>query len=236
VPFVFRVDFVLTGQYKNDVLSQRRKRNKKNDNPKRSTRDRILDAAEVVVEEHGVGSLAFDAVAAQAGVSKGTTLYHFGSKDALASAMIQRFVMRFDTAWAEAICDDEETLGRNTRAYVTATRHGEAITGKAFSKVNGAITAALANFPEKVEIVREQGARHQRAIEADGIDPVLATIIRMANDGMWFAESFNLMRYDSDLKDAVEQRLLSWTRTGNAPEGNTARLSNDEHHPNKNKR
>ena len=60
--------------------------------------------------------------------------------------------------------------------------------------------------------MRQQGARHQRAIEADGIDPVLATIIRMANDGMWFAESFNLMRYDEQLKDAVEQRLLSWTR------------------------
>jgi len=195
----------------------------KNDKPKRSTRDRILDAAEVVVEKDGVSSLTFDAVAAQAGVSKGTTLYHFGSKDALAQAMIERFVMRFDTAWAEAICDDQDTLGRNTRSYVVATRHGEAMTGKAFSKVNGAITAALANFPEKVEIVRQQGARHQRAIEADGLDPVLATIIRMANDGMWFAESFNLMRYDEGLKDAVEQRLLAWTRGEGLPDQIPAR-------------
>lgn len=195
----------------------------KNDTPKRSTRDRILDAAEVIVEKHGVTSLTFDAVAAEAGVSKGTTLYHFGSKEALTSAMIERFVMRFDTAWAEAICDDDDELGRNTRAYVMATRHGEAITGKSFGKVNGAITAALANFPEKVEIVRDQGARHQRAIEADGLDPVLATIIRMANDGMWFAESFNLMRYDEGLKDAVEQRLLSWTRVAGAPADHSER-------------
>lgn len=195
----------------------------KNEKPKRNTRDRILDAAEVVVEKYGVTSLTFDAVAAQAGVSKGTTLYHFGSKDALASAMIERFIMRFDTAWAEAICDDGEPLGRNTRAYVTATRHGEDITGKSFGKVNGAITAALANFPEKVEIVRQQGARHQRAIEADGLDPVLATIVRMANDGMWFAESFNLMRYEEDLKDAVERRLLSWTRMIDLPEDGSER-------------
>ncbi|MBN9216371.1 MAG: hypothetical protein J0I79_00305, partial [Mesorhizobium sp.] len=59
---------------------------------------------------------------------------------------------------------------------------------------------------------------HQRAIEADGLDTVLATIIRMANDGMWFAESFNLMRYDSELKDAVEKRLLSWTRGEDLPD------------------
>jgi len=190
----------------------------KNHPPKRSTRERILDAAEVVVENLGVSSLTFDAVAAEAGVSKGTTLYHFGSKEALTSAMIERFVMRFDTAWAEAISDDDESLGRNTRAYVTATRHGEDITGKSFSKVNGAITAALANFPEKVEIVRQQGTRHQHAIETDGLDPVLATIVRMANDGMWFAESFNLMHYDEGLKDAVEQRLLSWTRMIDVPE------------------
>jgi AcrR family transcriptional regulator len=190
--------------------------------PKANTRDRILDAAEVVVDRLGVGSLTFDAVAAEAGVSKGTTLYHFGSKDALAQAMIERFVMRFDTAWAEAICDDPETVGRSTRAYVVATRHGEAITGESFSKVNGAITAALANFPEKVEVVRQQGVRHQRAIENDGIDPVLATIIRMANDGMWFAESFNLMRYDEKLKDAVEKRLLSWTRMSDVPANEAA--------------
>lgn len=184
---------------------------------KRNTRDIILDAAELIVDRDGVNALTFDALAAEAGVSKGTTLYHFDCKEALTSAMIERFVARFDTAWADAIHEDKEPLGRRIRAYVTATFHGEAITGKTFDKVNGAITAALTNFPERVEPVRQQGQRHQAAIQTDGLDPVFASIIRMANDGLWFAESFNLMRYDPKLKQAVAERLLAWTRLENLP-------------------
>jgi AcrR family transcriptional regulator len=184
---------------------------------KRNTRDRILDAAEVIVDRDGVNSLTFDAVAAEAGVSKGTTLYHFDCKEALTAAMIERFVARFDTAWADAIHRDGEPLGRKTRAYVTASLNGETITGKTFDKVNGAITAALANFPERVEPVRAQGQRHQEAIESDGLDPVFATIIRMANDGLWFAQAFNLMRYDKKLKDAAAKRLIAWTRLSDLP-------------------
>lgn len=184
---------------------------------KRNTRELILDAAEIIVDRDGVNSLTFDAVAAEAGVSKGTTLYHFDCKEALTAAMIERFVARFDTAWADAIHRDDEALGRRTRAYVSASLQGEAITGKTFDKVNGAITAALANFPDRLEAVREQGQRHQSAIQSDGLDPVFATIIRLANDGLWFAESFNLMRYDDELKTAVAKRLIAWTRLADLP-------------------
>jgi AcrR family transcriptional regulator len=184
---------------------------------KRNTRDLILDAAETIVDRDGVNSLTFDALAAEAGVSKGTTLYHFDCKEALTAAMIERFVARFDTAWADAIHEDKDMLGRKTRAYVTATFNGEAITGKTFDKVNGAITAALTNFPERVEPVRQQGQRHQAAIQADGLDPVFASIIRMANDGLWFAESFNLMQYDPKLKQAVAERLVAWTKLQSLP-------------------
>jgi AcrR family transcriptional regulator len=151
--------------------------------PTVNTRDRILDAAEAIVYRDGVNGLTFDAVAAEARVSKGTTLYHFDCKEALTAAMIERFVHRFDTAWADAIDREEDAPGRKTRAYVKASLDGGAITGKTFDKVNGAITAALANFPERIAPVREQGQRHQAAIVSDGLDPVFATIIRMANDG-----------------------------------------------------
>jgi hypothetical protein len=43
---------------------------------------------------------------------------------------------------------------------------------------------------------------------------VLATIIRLAVDGLWLAENFNLMRFDDSLKAAVAERLLQWTNNG----------------------
>lgn len=181
------------------------------------TRKRLLDAAEEIVARDGVLSLTFDRVAEQAGVAKGTVLYHFDCKEALTAAMIARFVDRFDTAWADAISADPDPLGRSVRAYVNATHRGEPFTGRHFDSVNGAITAALANSPERLEPVQAQGQRHQRAIEDDAPDPVLATIIRMAVDGLWFAESFNLMRYDPALKAAVIDRLVAWTHGRGEP-------------------
>lgn len=181
------------------------------------TRTRLLDAAEEIVARDGVLALTFDRVAEQAGVAKGTVLYHFDCKEALTAAMIERFVERFDTAWADAISADADPHGRAIRAYINATHRGEPFTGIHFDHVNGAITAALANSPERLQPVQDQGQRHQKAIEKDAMDPVLATIIRMAVDGLWFAESFNLMRYDPALRAAVIGRLTEWTRGQSMP-------------------
>jgi AcrR family transcriptional regulator len=42
-----------------------------------NSREKLLDAAEVVVMERGANSMTLDAVAAQANVSKGGLLYQF---------------------------------------------------------------------------------------------------------------------------------------------------------------
>jgi AcrR family transcriptional regulator len=185
---------------------------------RRDTRTVILDAADAVVAERGVASLTFDEVARQAGVSRGGVLYHFASKEALTEAMVQRFIDRFDVAVAKAAAQDRQPIGRNTRAYLLATLGEPPLTGELFDKANGAITAALANFPERLEPVREQSARSQRFVESDTIDPVLATIIRLAIDGLWLAENLNLMRFDPALKARVGERLIAWSRLRDLPD------------------
>jgi len=183
----------------------------------RDTRNVILDAAETVVATMGVANLTFEEVAREAGVSKGGVLYHFPSKEALTEAMIERFIDRFDTAVAKAAESDSEFVGRNIRAYVRATVGEPPLTGELFDRANGAITAALANFPERLEPVRQQSARSQQMIEDDTLDPIFATIVRLAIDGMWLAENFNLMRFDPNLKAAVGERLIAWTKLQQLP-------------------
>jgi AcrR family transcriptional regulator len=182
-----------------------------------ATRGRLLDAAERLVARDGLRALTFENVAAEAKSAKGTVLYHFESKDALSAAMLERFVTRFDFAWADAMASDPDETGRAARAYLTATfgdpAHGEPpLTGATFDPVNGALTAALAETPERLEPVREQGRRHQHALVNDGLDPAAATLIRAAIDGLWFAESYGLMRYDPALKARVIATLKAWTR------------------------
>ncbi|MDJ0355944.1 MAG: TetR/AcrR family transcriptional regulator [Actinomycetota bacterium] len=55
-----------------------------------SARDRILLAFENLLINEGERSATLDAVAAAAGVSKGGLLYHFKSRDALTSGLIQK--------------------------------------------------------------------------------------------------------------------------------------------------
>ena len=183
----------------------------------RDTRNVILDAAETVVATMGVANLTFEEVARVANVSKGGVLYHFPSKEALTEAMIERFIDRFDTAVAEAAENDGAPVGRKIRAYVRATVGEPPLTGELFDRANGAITAALANFPERLEPVRQQSARNQKMIEDGTLDPIFATIVRLAIDGMWLAENFNLMRFDPNLKAAVGERLIAWTRLQQLP-------------------
>ena len=55
-----------------------------------SARDRVLDAFETILINQGERTATLDAVAAEAGVSKGGLLYHFGSKEALVDGLIER--------------------------------------------------------------------------------------------------------------------------------------------------
>ena len=60
------------------------------------TRERLLDAAAAVVRRDGAQALTLEAVAAEAGVSKGGLLYHFNSKRELLEAMLGGWLEEFD--------------------------------------------------------------------------------------------------------------------------------------------
>ncbi|GAA1995093.1 TetR/AcrR family transcriptional regulator [Nakamurella flavida] len=57
-------------------------------------RDKVLDAFEHLLVEKGERAATMEAIAAQAGVSKGGLIYHFNSKDALVEGLDQRLRVR----------------------------------------------------------------------------------------------------------------------------------------------
>lgn len=63
-----------------------------------ATRRRIIDAADEINCRLGPGRLSLDAVAAEAGVSKGGLLYHFPSKEKLLRALVQHHVSELRAA------------------------------------------------------------------------------------------------------------------------------------------
>lgn len=175
--------------------------------PITDTRERILTAAAAVVIEQGAMRMTLEAVAAQAGVSKGGLLYHFPSKDALVQAMIEEMNLEF----AERIRREFEAdkhpsdRGRWLRGLVRAT-----FTSTHLETSAGLVAAVVLN-PGLLDPTRRNYEQRQALIEQDGIDPVLATIIRLAADGLWFSDLLGLSPLRGHRRQAVMEALLSFT-------------------------
>ena len=85
-------------------------------------RGALLDAAERVVLRDGAGQLTMDAVAAEAGVSKGGVLYAFSSKDALIDALFTRVFAAMDEIGDAFLVSAGDTPENRVRAHVLGSR------------------------------------------------------------------------------------------------------------------
>lgn len=177
------------------------------------TRKRLLDAAERLVLGEGAGKLTLDAVAREAGVSKGGLLYHFPSKDALVAEMVEHLaVERFERELERKIEGSDEADGSWVRAYVEATFEPEDHDRNL--AVQSGLFAAVANDPALLDPLRERYGALQERAENDGVDPALATIARLASDGLWFLELFDIPAVEGELRERVFEALREITDEG----------------------
>ncbi|MHB8244943.1 MAG: TetR/AcrR family transcriptional regulator [Acidimicrobiales bacterium] len=172
------------------------------------TRARILCAAEDIVITEGVSRLTLEAAARGAGVSKGGILYHFPTRAALVSAMVERFVVSFDS-------DLEEYgalrggVGAFSRAYLKATIAPSGTPDDPHEqRLGGALLAGVASDPDLLAPLRERFAAWQEAIERDGLASDLATVVRLASDGLWLSDLFGLAPVHDELRTRVGDLLL----------------------------
>jgi AcrR family transcriptional regulator len=182
-----------------------------------TTRDRILDAAESIVIRDGVARLTLDAAATEAQLSKGGVLYHFGTRDSLVSAMVERLTAAFDRDLDVAAAADqaagEPTPGRYVRSYVRATvRPSETPEEVRRERAGAAVLAAMAAEPQLLEPLRQSFQRWHDRLVADEVDPVRATVARLAADGLWLVELFGFAPLDEPLRSQVAAYLTELGR------------------------
>jgi AcrR family transcriptional regulator len=72
----------------------------------------------------------------------------------------------------------------------------------------GAALIAAAARPDLVGPLRMAFDRWQARVEDDGIDPVRATVVRLAADGLWLSELFGLAAPSASLRAAVDLELV----------------------------
>jgi AcrR family transcriptional regulator len=174
-----------------------------------SVGDRLLNAAEQVVARDGVANLTLEAVAKQAGVSKGGLLYHFPSKSALVTAIVDRLACRCEADQTEALQHDPTSPGAFTRAYMAARTQRP---DPQEQPVHTAILAAAGTNPQYLAPFHQRAAEWQKRMENDGIDIATAWIVRLAIDGLCLVRLLGGKVPEGLLLEEVIARLTSMTR------------------------
>lgn len=166
----------------------------------------ILHAASKIVSERGIFNLTLEATALEAGISKGGLLYHFPSKEALVKGMVEHLAENYKEKIAAKTDDYSEEKGKWTKSYVDVTFNNPYRN----KDMHAGLLAAKAVNEELLKPIRDLYTKWQEEIENDGIDPIKATIIRLATDGIWMSELFDIHELGEEKKKSVYQRLKSW--------------------------
>ncbi len=167
-----------------------------------ATKDRIIDAAEEVVLRDGVARLTLEAAAAEAGLSKGGVLYHYPTRDALVAGMVNKIIEEFDHD-IDRLLEGDDGAGRFTRAYIRATMAPSSPRPDREDRLGAALIAAAAAEPALLVPLQRAADRWQRRLEHDGLDPTVATVLRLACDGLWMCDLFGLAPPSAALRDRL---------------------------------
>jgi AcrR family transcriptional regulator len=171
------------------------------------TRDRLLQATSHIIQTQGIERLTLDAVAKEAKVSKGGLLYHFATKEALIAGVVLSLMDEFDAQIDLELDLDRspESPGRWLRAYVNAIFNGRPLPTNLISSL---VLVATSN-PELLQLVQGRFDGWQQKILVSGLDPVRASLVRLAADGFGDAELFGRTLPNAALRQDLLAMLLA---------------------------
>jgi AcrR family transcriptional regulator len=177
-----------------------------------SSREKIIDAAELVVIEQGAKHLTFDAVSAKSGVSRGGLLYHFPDKDALLEAMLERVGRKTKDVRArkQAELPEEQRADAASVAVLgfldedDATRRSRA----------AALFAIVTHRPELLTPLRESYRSYVKQLSGNGLTLEKAAIIALATDGLRFLELLSMSPFTENERGKIVRELLALAQVG----------------------
>jgi AcrR family transcriptional regulator len=167
--------------------------------PKTSTdaKAKILEAAAMVMRRDGALALTLEAVAKEAGVSKGGLLYHFPNKDALLQGLLEHYLENF-----------EQSLEASGLPFAEAYVKLGSFDGSG-GLLLGMMTVLALN-PSLLESVRERWQRWYTRIPQTP-DTIVAML---ATDGIFMADILKLGTPAPELKQKTLRRMLELAKGG----------------------
>ncbi|WEK52078.1 MAG: TetR/AcrR family transcriptional regulator [Candidatus Kaistia colombiensis] len=159
----------------------------------------MLDAADRVIARGGVISLTIDAVALEAGVSKGGVLYSFGTKDALIKAMLDRAGQSYDGLIDDYLATHAAAPHSAASAHIDASHREDQLAAIRASALlatlvqspgyRGAIQGSYRELFDKLDTQTEAGRRALTAV--------------LAAEGAFLLRGLGLAQFETDDWDAI---------------------------------
>ena len=179
--------------------------------PDLTCRDRVLDAAETVIQRDGIASFTLDAVAHEAGVSKGGLLHHYPSKERLIETLVARSIECWRADCDAALEREPEGPGRAARAMMNMCLSSPAHWSDQSRRSSAVLIAAIANNPALVRPMRENHRLLLERLRNDDLPPGTSEAVALAIHGMWFEWIFGLEDMNpirlATLREALERLL-----------------------------
>jgi AcrR family transcriptional regulator len=176
-----------------------------------SSRERILAAAVQVAIRDGVSAMTLDAVAREAGVSKGGLLYHFSSKYQLIAAMLEHQATRLQSAIEARMTADENPRGRWIRALMQSI-HGCTDGGAGLPEMARfliAILAASASNPSLLDPIRHRAKFVRERLLEEGPNGVRQVALWPAIFGLMLWRHLGVLEDDDPVRQTIIDELLS---------------------------
>ena len=166
------------------------------------TRKRIRSAAQALVAEQGAANLTLEAVAKDAGVSKGGLLYHYANKQALLEGMLEDLLLKRQTWFLSS------QAKQGTGAQLQSLINTEFSLTVAERATANAILAAGAENPALLDPARDYYRTLFSHLRKDSSDPELRIIVALALHGMQLLETIGLNQMTISQKDTLQHRLV----------------------------
>lgn len=191
--------------------------------------DRLLDAAEAVVVRQGIANLTLEAVAVEAGLSKGGLLHHFPSKDKLVEGMVLRSAQQWRAYYEAAIERVPAGPGRISRALLESCMADAACWTEQLRRSSSAVFAALAQNPSLIGPMRKVYEQLYARLADDGLPPGCSETVVAALDGLWLYWVLGLVPVSRSLVTRVRgalERMVATAASQAASQARTAARAN----------
>ncbi|MCP4416416.1 MAG: TetR/AcrR family transcriptional regulator [Chloroflexi bacterium] len=175
----------------------------------RETRQKIFEACSRILQTDGLTNLTLESVAGEAGLSKGGLLYHFPNKETLVEALFEYHNNIFETRLQELAEAEGNETGAWLRAYAKASI--EQISDLDNASLYAGLFAAEERYASAHQLMRQKYINWQQQVENCDLDPTLATLVRLAVDGLWFSEMHRYAPPDLECREQIIQLIMNMT-------------------------